>query len=172
MPSNIPFEDPGGVRYESEAYLAEFLSWGGHSGSPVYFLEPQTLITLFTAEDGEDTGYGRTDFAWVSGFLGMVSAHYDINRPSTVTGEVGTVVTALNSGIATVVPADTIRGLLTSAPLVEQRASLKAEMAAKFSTPSLDIGPAATSTATPSIGPGTQPYRVLRSVEVVDNQSP
>jgi hypothetical protein len=135
MPSMIKFEDHGGTTYESPAYLAEFHSWGGHSGSPVYFLEQRTLLNPEVDEHGKPTGRVRRDYGWISGFLGMVSGHYEIGKKATTTGGLGTVETALNSGIATVIPAEAIRLLLVRDDMVKRRAELKAEIESKVPTP-------------------------------------
>ncbi len=146
MPSLLDFEDPDGTMYESAAYLAEFHSWGGHSGSPVYFLEPQTFISIEIDENDQETGRVLTDYGYFSGFLGMVSGHYNIESKAKVTGELGTVEVNHNSGIATVIPAEAIRLLLTRDDFVTQRKTLRAEMEAKSHTPTMDYG--GTSTAT------------------------
>jgi hypothetical protein len=139
MPSLLDFQDPGGINYSSPAYLAEFHSWGGHSGSPVYFLEPQTFVTVLVDENDVETGDRRIDYGWFTGFLGMVSGHYNIESKAIVTGELGTVEISQNSGIATVVPAEAIRLLLMRKEFVDQRAKLKREMEEKAPRPVMDM---------------------------------
>ncbi len=72
MPSKIAFESAG-TSFDSIAYLAEFHSQGGHSGSPAFFLYPLMLET-----HDEDNRLLGVDLAWVSGFIGLISAHYDL----------------------------------------------------------------------------------------------
>lgn len=121
MPSSVGREGPDGTLYEEVAYLAEFQSWGGVSGSPVYFLEPRTIHNIVVDEHGNETETTSTDHGWVTGLLGLVSGHYEIPRKGETTGEVGSVRTALNSGIAVVVPASEITQLLTREDLVHTR---------------------------------------------------
>jgi hypothetical protein len=95
-----------GTEFEQLAYLAECRSWGGHSGSPAFCLFRLT-------EDGQPLNH--------IGFLGLVSAHYDIPTEvrSEMTGEVFRA--AVNSGIAIVTPAEFVRDLLFRDDLVEER---------------------------------------------------
>lgn len=130
MPSELEFTNSDGTVFEAKAYLAECQSWGGHSGSPAYFMSQNTMVNVEVDEDGNETGRVTTEPSWISGFLGMISGHYDIDTAATVTGEVGTVTMSLNSGIAIVVPADDIRQLITRDDLLAQRKAIVLEMAA------------------------------------------
>lgn len=146
MPSMIKFKDAGDTTYESPAYLAEFHSWGGHSGSPVYFLEQRMLLSPEVDKKGKLIGRARSEVGWTSGFLGMVSGHYEIGKKAETTGDMGTVETKLNSGIATVIPAEAIRLLLVRDDMVKQRAELKAAMESRESTPTNDFARAESGT--------------------------
>ncbi|MGD0116095.1 MAG: hypothetical protein ABSC13_08860 [Dehalococcoidia bacterium] len=137
MPSVIKLKDPDGTEYDTIAYLVEFHSWGGHSGSPVYFLEQRMLRMV--AEDGKPIARPTTEIGWITGFLGIISGHYEIGKEGKTTGDMGTVETDLNSGIATVIPAEAVRLLLVRDDMVKQRAELKAEMESKIPTPANDF---------------------------------
>ena len=120
MPSLVDMEDPGGTRFQTVAYLMEFQSWGGHSGSPVFFLHP-LVIEDYKELQGIQVTVGVNQ-ANVTGFMGLVSSHYDISKKANTTGDIlGTVRTNLNSGIAIVTPAEAVRQLLTREDIVEQR---------------------------------------------------
>jgi hypothetical protein len=60
-----------GTPFEQVAYLAECRSWGGHSGSP-------TFCVFNLTEDGRPLRY--------IGFVGLVSAHYDLPTPVSAPG--------------------------------------------------------------------------------------
>ena len=122
MPGTIEFQDPGHPAYESTAYLAELQSWGGHSGSPVFFWEPQTFVAVEVDDKDRPAGRFRQDHGHITAFMGLISHHYDVAQRARVTGELGTVETALNSGIAIVVPAHAISLLLTRMDAVTERA--------------------------------------------------
>ena len=130
MPSPIRLEDPDGTQYEAVAYLAEFHSWGGHSGSPAYFLHPLTLDLTIVDDNNKPTG--REAFqSFVSGFIGIITGHYDIEKKATGGGALGTIQTALNSGIAVVTPAAAVRQLLMAPDVVAQRERLHREHEAR-----------------------------------------
>ncbi len=123
MPNPVQLESHG-VRFEVVAYLAEFHSWGGHSGSPVFFLHPMMLETQVLDEGGR---VRRTtlDLAHVTGFLGLLSAHYGIPEKVEATGDMlGSMQVQLNSGIAVITPAHAVGELLMREDLVEQREAL------------------------------------------------
>jgi hypothetical protein len=115
------------------AYLIETHSWGGFSGSPMFwhyeynlqvplnvqrwFAPPQSRLALPTHQppyERVDVMYNR---GWAIALLGLVSGHYDI--PTKARNE--DVETMLNAGIAVVTPAENIRELLMSDELAEDR---------------------------------------------------
>jgi hypothetical protein len=109
------------------AYLMEFQSWGGHSGSPVFFLYPtivQTEIPLING-NGKRTGIPKSvDLIWISGLIGLVSGHYDIKKEAQKTGDIGEIQIDQNSGIAIVTPSESITQLLMRDDLKENRIEL------------------------------------------------
>lgn len=108
MPSVVQMERTGGTEFETIAYLAEFHSWGGHSGSPTFFFYP------FMVEDKDKSGtIVGVDYIWVSGFMGLLSGHYDIPKKARTTGDIlGTIQIKLNSGVALITPAEAVVQLL------------------------------------------------------------
>jgi hypothetical protein len=101
------------------AYLIEFYSWGGHSGSPVFFMIP------VVEQDAMGGMLMRVHLSWKTGLLGLVSGHYEIKKDAETTGGYGEVQFALNSGIAYVTPAEAITQLLIMEDLVKKRNELK-----------------------------------------------
>lgn len=110
------------------AYLIEFHSLGGHSGSPVFFLYPMIVEDHRTLqfEDGQMLNIPiATNFVWHTGFMGLVSGHYDIKQEAKKTGDImGTIHVGLNSGIAFVTPAEAVTQLLMREDLIEHRKKL------------------------------------------------
>lgn len=128
MPSDIDLKS-GDVWFTVTAYLMEFHSWGGHSGSPVFFMYPITI----QAGSSVDMGY-------ISGLMGLVSAHYDIEKKAAKTGDiVGEVQVGLNSGIAVVTPAEAIRQILMREDVTDQRRVLIADATRRTPPPTLDM---------------------------------
>ena len=120
MPSAVTMEGPGGTQFESIVYLLEFQSWGGHSGSPVFFLSPMVL------EDQKIVGghYVTTGVneAHISGFMGLLNSHFEIPKKAETEGDIlGRIQTQLNSGIAMVTPADAVKQLLMREDVKEHR---------------------------------------------------
>lgn len=126
----VEFAHPGGAYIKATAYLVEFRSWGGQSGSPVLvhrqlFHLVQVQVHPIPADDVES----RPQMVWVQsprseafGLLGLVSGHFDIKQQAQSTGEIpGSITTAINSGIAIVTPAEAIRELLWREDVVEDR---------------------------------------------------
>jgi hypothetical protein len=126
------FERPDGTYAEQLAYLVECRSWGGFSGSPVYWRHPSVLLVPLNLPP--DAPYdvqklsknGRiliqSPDAEVSALLGLVSGHFDIKQKAMVEGDIqGSITTAINSGIAVVTPAEAIRELLMREDVVEER---------------------------------------------------
>jgi hypothetical protein len=133
MPSElVEFMHPGGTRSKAIAYLVEFRSWGGQSGSPV--LVHRQLFHLVQVQTSSlsgdaDPGQLRSETFWVQsprteafGFLGLVSGHFDIEQRAQTSGDIlGSIATAINSGIAIVTPAETVRELLWREDVTEDR---------------------------------------------------
>ncbi len=114
MPSELEVES-GDIRFKTVAYLAEFQSWGGHSGSPVFFLYPVVL----EERRNQDVTFNT---AHISGLLGIISGHFDIPKQAKTQGDLlGGVQVDLNSGIAIVTPAEAIRELLLREDVTGQR---------------------------------------------------
>jgi hypothetical protein len=68
------------------------------------------------------------DQGYVMRLLGLVSGHWDIKQKAETVGDiVGTIRTAINSGIAVVTPAEAIRELLMREDVVEDRKKLADE---------------------------------------------
>jgi hypothetical protein len=141
MPSSLEVQS-GGTRFEAVAYLAEFHSWGGHSGSPVFFLHPMMLRTDYVDDQGSVTRM-RDDLVHISSFMGLISGHYDIRTKAKTTGDVlGRVQVRLNSGIAIVTPAEAVKQLLMRDDFVAKREQLKQQVESSRPTPTLDFGEA------------------------------
>jgi hypothetical protein len=90
--------------FEQLAYLAEFRSWGGQSGSPVFCIFRQTPKNMLP------------DF--YIAFLGLVYGHFDIKS-----GKVDDLPDT-NSGIGIVTPAEFVSGLLYREDLLKEREEL------------------------------------------------
>ena len=87
----------GAYSFKQVAYLAECRSWGGHSGSPAFCIFHRT-------HEGAPLQY--------IGFLGLVSGHYDIPTAVKSRNTEERFMAELNSGIAIVTPAESVRELL------------------------------------------------------------
>lgn len=76
--------------------------------------------------DGKQTNIPKdVNLGWVTGFMGLVSGHYDIEQEAKKTGDIlGKVQVELNSGIAIVTPAEAVTQLLMREDLVEYRKKL------------------------------------------------
>ena len=128
MPETLSF-DNGHIRFDAVVYLVELQSWGGQSGSPVFFMYPvfrQDLLPL-TGNSGASLMVGA-DLMWVNSFMGIISGHFDIHQGAEITGDLknyGTIQTDLNSGIAMITPAESVRQLLMREDLVVLRAQSK-----------------------------------------------
>jgi hypothetical protein len=116
------------------AYLVETHSWGGFSGSPIFWhyqfnvARPINAVTLRRPERHSPLVLPQrpkqpervnvmTGIGWAAALLGVVSGHYDI--PTKAKHE--EIETALNAGIAVVTPAENVRELLMSEEVVEDR---------------------------------------------------
>ena len=136
MPDFIEIEH-GSVRFKTIAYLVEFHSIGGHSGSPVFFLYPINIVTPVRHEENE-TEYPLYDIAHMTGLMGLVTGHYPIIEESR--NSVGATPPELNSGIAVVTPACAIKELLMRKDFVNRRKELRKNVEKKGApTPRLDF---------------------------------
>lgn len=130
MPSEpVTLEWPDGSHRDVIAYLVEGQSWGGHSGSPVYWRHPIAQLAIVDAPQGVPSAHTvngkiciqRPDNDLVA-FLGLVSGHFYIPQAARTQGDfLGSISMDLNSGIAIVTPAEAIRELLTREDVVEDR---------------------------------------------------
>ena len=137
MPSDemIVLETPNSRR-EIRAYLVETHSWGGFSGSPMFWHYEYNIATpILAVRLGEDWQKPKSPLilderpkqpqpipvvvsrGYVMGLLGLVSGHFDIPKKSV--GE--EIETGINAGIGVVTPAENIRELLMSDEVVEDR---------------------------------------------------
>jgi len=137
------------------AYLVETHSWGGFSGSPVFWLydhdiQATVLAQGFTPPKSSvlELPQRRNDpipirvtvaRAFAASLLGIVSGHYDI---PTKAKDADDIETALNAGIAVVSPAENIRELLMRDDVVEDRKRRNARKQVPTATP--DFAPART----------------------------
>jgi len=142
MPDNVELKI-GDIRFSVVAYLVEFHSLGGHSGSPVFFLYPlvtedQIRLPVEAGRGGEQKNVlVSVNLAWISGFMGLISAHYDIEKEAKKTGN--SIEVELNSGIAVVTPAEAVSQLLMREDLVDYRKNLARNMESKRRMPTLDV---------------------------------
>jgi len=115
MPSSVKLQrDRNHTIFEQPAYLAECRSWGGHSGSPVFWMYPMTQSQRVTRSDGV-RGQVVLHGDHIA-FLGLVSAHYDIPTLAETTEELpGRVSTRLNAGISAITPSHFILELFVKA---------------------------------------------------------
>jgi hypothetical protein len=126
MPDKLKLpRDRGTSSFETVAYLIESHSWGGQSGSPVFFMYPMTAQKTISANGGNTT---MVVIGNCVGLLGLVSAHYTIPTKAKVTGDVlGKIETELNSGIMVVTAANAVYQLLMREDLLEDRQRKKVE---------------------------------------------
>jgi len=143
MPGNVILVGADKTESEVIAYLVEFHSIGGHSGSPVFFMYPimvrdQRLLKL-TEDKSELNVCADVILAWVSGFMGLVSGHYDIEQEARKSGDIlGEIQVKMNSGIAIVTPAEAVSQLLLREDLKEYRLKLGKIVESKRAKPKLD----------------------------------
>ena len=143
MPSAVTMIDTLGTKFSVIAYLVEFHSWGGHSGSPVFFLYPiivEHVVPLGLTNGNKLDIPVHIELSWATSFMGLVSGHYDIAKEAQTTGEYyGHIQTELNSGVAIVTPAIAVTELLMREDLVQYRKKLRDIAESKRPTPTLDI---------------------------------
>lgn len=123
----IVMAEPGGTYARHRAYLVECHSWGGHSGSPVFWCYPMTRMLVGPKVDDQQMYVPTT--AWSIRLVGLVSGHWDIEQEARVepppqSGEEASIRTAINSGIAVVTPADAVHELLMREDVVRERKKL------------------------------------------------
>lgn len=125
MPSDelIALESKARGKIKIRAYLAESHSWGGHSGSPVFWIHNLNLADEIKDGDGKIRPV-MVDRTYIVAFLGLVSAHFDIPMeaiPKPEQSEKSAFITKLNSGMAVVTPAEDVRELLMREDVMEDR---------------------------------------------------
>ncbi len=138
----IIFERADGSLAKRTAYLAECHSWGGNSGAPVFWC--RTILRMIEAPKLNDSPIHVPQEMVHMRLLGLVSGHWDIKRQAETEGDIGTIRTALNSGIAIVTPAEAIRELLMREDVVEERrklAKLSKEQQTRNRAITLDVAP-------------------------------
>lgn len=130
MPSApVRYKRPGGTYSEQIAYLVEFHSHSGLSGSPVYVHRPVPVFRQVDIPLASQPGQAGSVPVWVQdsegeviNFLGLVSGHFDIDQAAETTGDIdGTVTVAINAGIGVVTPAEAVRELLWRDDVLEDR---------------------------------------------------
>jgi hypothetical protein len=124
-----------------DGYLVEARSWGGHSGSPVFWYYPGVQIIYVPAPPGgpqaeplnraerrrqkslpQPQNIPISREMGIIALLGLVSAHFDIPQAALTEGDVyGRIVTPLNAGMAVVTPAHKIAELLRSEDVATER---------------------------------------------------
>ena len=128
-------------RMQIRGYLAESHSWGGHSGSPVFWhytynvnipIEVQPYQSPLSIPAGR-VPRRRADVmigvGWAQGLLGLVSGHYDIPTSARDSNRKRTdFQLGINAGIAIVTPAENIRELLMRSDVVDDRHRRAAEI--------------------------------------------
>lgn len=125
MPSEpVRISRPGGTTVDLQGYLVENRSWGGLSGSPVYWSKPG--ISLKPVELPAEAGASGPVLVPMpmqnTALLGLVSGHFDIRQAAETTGDVlGVVTTPINAGITVVTPAHDIASLLDREDVVAER---------------------------------------------------
>lgn len=122
--SRMPFEPITVKRREGQqeqivGYLAECRSWGGHSGSPVFWSSPDAVQVIEVPHPQKpDQLVPVSHQTPLYALLGLVSAHYDIG---TRAREYEDIVTDVNAGIAVVTPSVDIYDLLMREDVVKDR---------------------------------------------------
>lgn len=134
----IRMEREPGAYFDAQAYLVEVKSWGGHSGSPVFWTIPIS-VTMQTP-----TGEFLHRQEWARGLLGLVSAHDDIRQKAERSGEfhnlAGDIITKANSGIAIVTPATAIKELIMREDVVKDRELRRRLAKSDEPIPTMDTG--------------------------------
>jgi hypothetical protein len=99
-------------------YLAECHSWGGHSGSPVYWYK-EIMFSEEMEVRHDQRALVSLDRGHIIALLGLVSGHFDIPAKSQSKSEQARsksgeeeIYTKINAGIAFITPADNIHEML------------------------------------------------------------
>ena len=127
-------------KMQIRGYLAESHSWGGHSGSPVFWfysynitipsevkewLPAQSPLSIKAPPKARTRQVNvMIGNGWAQGLLGLVSGHYDIPtkaRDNKTRQTLEDIQLGINAGIAIVTPAENIRELLMRADVVDDR---------------------------------------------------
>jgi hypothetical protein len=95
------------------AYLAECHSWGGFSGSPVFW------TYLFNEADSQ--GNLVRGNVYCTALLGLIAGHFNVEAPTSNKITQEELVTEVNSGMAIVTPTDNIMELLMRDDVKEER---------------------------------------------------
>jgi hypothetical protein len=127
------------------AFLAEFHSWGGHSGSPVFWHHeynitlplnvprwqpPQSSLLIQQKQFVPERIDVQVARGWIEGLLGLMSAHFDIEvspKDKSSRRSIEDIITGINAGTAVITPAENIRELLMSDEMKEDRARRAAQ---------------------------------------------
>jgi len=115
--------------FEQYAYLVECRSWGGHSGSPAIWVWPDIM------------GKGQMTFPMgvVQGFMGLVSAHYEIPVKAKTEGDIlGEIRTGINAGMGIITPSHYITELLQRNDVIKDRAQRSKEIQKQKDVPTMD----------------------------------
>ena len=115
--------------FEQFAYLVECRSWGGHSGSPAIWAWHGIM------------GKGELTFPMgvIQGFMGLVSAHYEIPVKAVKKGDIlGEIITDVNAGIGVVTPSHFVMELLNRNDVIEDRAKRRREIQRRRALPTMD----------------------------------
>jgi hypothetical protein len=152
-PINVTRRD-GSREVINEGYLIEARSFGGHSGSPVFWTYPYVQVHMAdplgavnraarraAAKHGDKIPVSHPQL--ILALMGVVSAHFDIPQEAKTKGDVmGKVITEINAGIAVVTPAHHIKRLIDGdearAEAAEYREQREPEPAATMDMLDLD----------------------------------
>jgi hypothetical protein len=123
-----------------DGYLAEARSWGGHSGSPVFWYYPAPTVHMmpnphFAQQSREVRRREKTPeqipvshAGGLVALLGLVSAHFDIPLKAETRDDIpGEVTTKINAGMSVVTPAHTMQALLEREDVVKERDEFRAK---------------------------------------------
>jgi len=96
-------------KVDIRAYLVELHSWGGHSGSPVFWHHAFNVKAAT-----QDSTAAVVDRQYVIGLLGLVTGHFDIvgEAEDKQRDTLDDIRPRLNAGMAIITPAENIRELL------------------------------------------------------------
>ena len=115
--------------FEQYAYLVECRSWGGHSGSPAIWVWPGVM----------GKGQMTLPMGIVQGFMGLVSAHYEIPVAAKTKGDIlGEIRTGINAGMGIITPSHYITELLQRNDVIEDRAQRRKEIQKQKDVPTMD----------------------------------